>query len=228
MERPVFANEHIYHIYNRGVEKRDIFLDENDYYRFVHGLYEFNDKAPALSSYYYSSEVGLRKGVERKRRVLVDVLAFCLMPNHYHLLVKQVDEGGITDFMRKVGTGYTNYFNKKRDRVGSLFQGKFKARHVTDNAHLLYLPLYIHLNPLDLTMPEWRDKVLKNSQQALRYLETYRWSSHLDYLGKNNFPLITVRGFLSDLYGGSEQYRRDMAEYLDGFDLNLLSSVMIE
>ena len=223
MERPVFANEHIYHIYNR-----DIFLDENDYYRFVHGLYEFNDKAPALSSYYYSSEVGLRKGVERKRRVLVDVLAFCLMPNHYHLLVKQVDEGGITDFMRKVGTGYTNYFNKKRDRVGSLFQGKFKARHVTDNAHLLYLPLYIHLNPLDLTMPEWRDKVLKNSQQALRYLETYRWSSHLDYLGKNNFPLITVRGFLSDLYGGSEQYRRDMAEYLDGFDLNLLSSVMIE
>ena len=228
MERPGFANEHIYHIYYRGGEKRDIFLDENDYYRFVHGLYEFNDKAPALSSYYYSSEVGLRKGVERKRRVLVDVLAFCLMPNHYHLLVKQVDEGGITDFMRKVGTGYTNYFNKKRDRVGSLFQGKFKARHVTDNAHLLYLPLYIHLNPLDLTMPEWRDKVLKNSQQALRYLETYRWSSHLDYLGKNNFPLITVRGFLSDLYGGSEQYRRDMAEYLDGFDLNLLSSVMIE
>ena len=175
MKKPQFVNNQIYHLYNRGVEKRKVFLDDGDHFRFIHDLSEFNDIEPALPS---NIQFSLRRpsqftsqcleveplniGKEGSKKPLIEILAFCLMPNHYHLLVRQLIDNGITRFMQKLGTGYTMYFNQKNKRVGSLFQGRFKAVPIENERHFLYIPYYIHLNPLGLIEPEWQEKKLKN------------------------------------------------------------------
>lgn len=238
MERPQFVTDEIYHVYCRGVEKRRIFMNDKDYFRAIHDLFEFNDTAPAQTLYHHLTyEVGLHKFEERlwklerkPRKLLVEILCFCLMPNHYHFLLKQLRDGGITEFMRKFGTGYTNYFNKKYDRVGPLFQGRFKAVHVTEQRHLLYLPHYIHLNPLDTYMPEWREKKIKNVAKALKFLESYRWSSYPDYIGKKNFPSVTQRKFIQEIYGSADPKRHlsDMKEWLNELDIASIQGVILE
>lgn len=232
MERPNFITDEIYHIYGRGVEKRVVFMDNKDYYRAIHDLYEFNDMRPAQAAYHHiqSSEVRLQKIEGRERELLVEILCFCLMPNHYHLMLRQKRDGGITEFMRKLGTGYTNYFNIKYNRVGHLFQGKFQAVHIEKQAHLLYLPHYIHLNPLDLYMPEWRDRKIRNVTKALKFLESYRWSSYLDMIGKKNFSSVSQREFLAQIYGSrtSRDYKNVVREWLDDFDVVALDGVTLE
>jgi len=211
MKQPEFVNNEIYHIYNRGVEKRDIFSEEKDYFRFIHDLLEFND---ILSAGRFS-EVGLPK-VENPRKLLINILAFCLMPNHYHLLLMQKKEGGITKFMRKMGTGYTNYFNKKYDRVGPLFQGKFKAKLVKNDEYLLHLSNYIHLNPIELVEREWPQQKIENINKAKLFLKNYKWSSLSDYLGKQNFPSITQREFLMKFFNNDhEVYEQTIFSWLD-------------
>lgn len=217
----------IYHIYNRGVDKRNIFLDESDKYRFVHDLFEFNDKNPAKNLTIYlknnaNKEVGLPKLKGGSREMMVEILAYCLMDNHFHLMVRQKTENGITEFMRKLGTGYTNYFNKKYDRSGSLFQGKFKSVNLNNNAHFLYLPIYIHLNPLDFNYPEWREGKIKNYKKAVDFLENYKWSSYVDYIGKKNFPSILSRDFLLDRFDNStEKLKKETNNWLKSFSKNI-------
>ncbi len=129
MRKVIFTNKEYYHIYNRGVDKRVIFENKYDYVRFIESMFEFNiDKS--IGSLYKKrlknkndSISNLQKNCEK----LVEIIAYCLNHNHYHLLLKQVADGGISKFMHKIGTGYTNYFNEKKDRSGSLFQGSFKA-----------------------------------------------------------------------------------------------------
>lgn len=221
--KEILIPHNIYHIYNRGVEKRKIFLKKEDYFRFIHNLFEFNDEEPALNIYYkkqffknQSYEAGPRKiKRERKtRKLLVKILAFCLMPNHFHLFLEEIKEGGITRFMQKLGTGYSMYFNKKYERPGGLFQGRFKSVVVKNDAHFLHLSYYIHCNPLDLITPEWREKQIKNYKRAMRFLNDYRWSSFLDYIGKKNFPSVTQREFLMKFFGGPAQYRKDTVKWL--------------
>lgn len=222
----------IYHIYNRGVEKRKIFLEDEDYLRFIHDLFEFNDENPAKNFHYYFKfkfkEVPLPKIEREPRKLLVEILAFCLMPNHFHLMVRQKVENGITQFMRKLGTGYTNYFNQKYERVGPLFQGTFKIVHIKQDAHFLHLPYYIHLNPLDLKFPEWRNKEIKNYKEAMKFLENYRWSSFLDYIGKKNFPSVTQREFLSEFFEGPEEYKKDTLKWLKEMDLEEIKDLVLE
>jgi len=218
MKRPIIATNEIYHIYNRGVEKRKIFLDDEDRFRFIHDLFEFNDINPVPNlTYYFKSqfkEVGLPKIEREPRKLLVEILAFCLMPNHFHLMVKQKIDGGITLFMRKLGTGYVNYFNQKYKRVGPLFQGKYKIVHLCQDAHFLYLPYYIHLNPLELVIPEWKEKGTKDIKKVMRFLEQYRWSSFPDYIDHKNFPSVTQRNFLLKLFDGPENYRKDTIKWI--------------
>ena len=235
MKNPKFVDGQIYHIYNRGVDKRKIFLDDSDHFRFTHDLFEFNDTEPALNLYYklpnyQSYEVSLRKikNDRKPRELLVEILAFCLMPNHFHLLIKQKQDNGITDFMRKLGTGYTNYFNKKYNRAGSLFQGLFKAILVNREPHFIHLPFYIHVNPLDLIAPEWRKGEIKNIKKAINFLENYRWSSFLDYIGKNNFPSVTRREFLLEFFGGPEQYKKDILLWLKKRDVEEIKDLTLE
>ena len=140
-----YVNNYFYHIYNRGIDGRDIFNEEKDYLRFIHCLYEFNDKRPALPyRWLFKKEEVLNK--KNPGELLVNILCFCLMPNHFHLILQQIIEGGITKFMRKLGTGYTMYFNEKYERSGVLFQSKFKSILIeTDEYFLHCLVIFISI-----------------------------------------------------------------------------------
>ena len=208
----------IYHALNRGVDKRKIFLDEKDYFRFVHDLFEFNDEDPATNNWKHFGNirgVGLRE-IRKVREMLLHMPAFCLMPNHYHLLLLIEEISKMTEFMRKLNTGFTNFFNIKYDREGALFQGKYKRILIENEQQFAHIVVYIHLNPLDLEIPQWRDRALTGSEikHALYYLENYRWSSHSDYLGKRNFPSVTSRDYFLKYFGGPEGYLDAVVNWL--------------
>ncbi|MDP3725330.1 MAG: transposase [Nanoarchaeota archaeon] len=223
MTKPI---NNIYHIYNRGVDKRNVFLEKRDYLRFIHDLFEFNDEAPATPSNItyqtrkpaqiqaHTIDKCLEVQPLNKKEQLTHVLAFCLMPNHFHLLLQQISENGIEEFMRKLGTGYTGYFNLKHKRSGHLFQGRYKSEEITDDAYLLHIPTYIHLNPLDISNPGWREKQIENPEEALKFLKNYRWSSFLDYIGQKNFPSVTQREFLQQIIGDSKEYKKEIKQWL--------------
>ncbi len=207
----------VYHVLNRGVDKRNIFLDDQDRFRFIHDLFEFNSlkRSETVSYQFYSSpsfDIASRK-IENKER-LVDINFFCLMDNHYHLLISPLVENGVSNFMKKVNIGYAKYFNTKYKRVGTLFQGRYKSIPVEKEHHFNYIPFYIHFNPLDLKMPEWREGKLKSIKSALEFLESYRWSSHLDYLGKKNFPSILKRDEFLTLFSGENGYKESLNHWL--------------
>ncbi|MFC1756548.1 transposase [Patescibacteria group bacterium] len=194
-------------------------MNDKDYLRFIHDLFEFNDENPVLNSVYYFDPKTMKvegrylknsKADRKPRKLLVEILIFTLMPNHFHLLLKQNVEDGIVKFMQKLGIGYTMYFNQKHKRVGPLFQGKFKAVMLEEHAHLLHLPHYIHANPLKLA--NYRDPI--SIVKQLKFLEEYGWSSLSDYVGKKNFPSITQREFLLDFFGGKEKYKKETKEWL--------------
>jgi len=205
----IIAIMDFWHLAGRGVEKRDIVLDDSDRLRFIHDLFIFND-THTVENYGLPS----RREERPRRTVLVHIHAFCLMHNHYHLLVSEAIENGISLFMHKVNMGYAKYFNERYERSGSLWQGKYRKVPITHHAHFLYIPYYIHLNPLDYVMPEWRQGTVQNAAQALHHLSEYRWSSHLDYLGIKNFPSITRRDYFSDLLGKRSAYERTIQDII--------------
>ncbi|MFA7201572.1 MAG: transposase [Candidatus Paceibacterota bacterium] len=230
MRKISFSNDGIYHIFNRGVDKRTIFLEDGDYFRFIHDLYEFNDESPAENIYYKTSslqsyDVGNRKIQKKVRTLLVDIIAFCIMPNHFHLLVKQRVENGITLFMKKLGGGYANYFNTKNERSGTLFQGRFQAVPIDTDEYLTYIPFYIHANPIELYDPGCKESGFsKNKKDVLHFLESYRWSNFPDCIGKKNFPSVTQRDFILNYFGGPLQYKKYMLNWMDRFASSKISA----
>lgn len=222
----------IIHVLNRGVDKRKIFLDKQDHFRFIHDLFEFNDEDSVNNNFYTFNNNDVRRHYikkERKpRKLLVDIHAFCLMHNHYHLLISPRVDKGVSLFMKKLNGGYAKYFNEKYKRSGALFQGKYKRIIVNKDAHFIHLPYYIHLNPLDLILPEWRERELNNFAKAIKFLDSYRWSSHLDYLGKNNFPSITNRKLLLDFFGGEKGYENSIKNWLGQLDFSNIKGLILE
>jgi len=213
----------IFHVLNRGVDKRKIFMNEEDHLRFIHDLFEFNDQQPINNLIYRFRKnpkdfASLYIVNDHKRKLLVKIHLFSLMPNHYHLLISPQVERGVTKFMAKLNIGYAKYFNEKYERKGALFEGRYKSILVENDSHFIHLPYYIHLNPLDLVAPEWRRGELKNYKKAIAFLNSYRWSSHIDYMGKKNFPSVTQREFLSDFFNGAKQYKISIENWLK--DLN--------
>ena len=212
IKRPQFVNREIYHIILRGIEKRDVFIDEKDHLRFIHDLFEFNDRDAAVNvPYYFKRLYRDNFSVERRerklRKLLVEILSFCLMPNHVHLILRQLKEKGISLFMQKLG-GYSTYFNKKYDRVGSLFQRPFRGVHIKTDDQLMITTSYVHINPADLVEPGWKEEGVKNPKKVMKFLESYRWSSYSDYLGKKNFPSLTQREFLNKIFEGPESHKK--------------------
>ncbi len=204
----------IYHVLNRGVDKRNITLDDADRMRFLHDLFIFNDQHHVL--HYNLSK---RHKINSSRKLLVHIYAFCLMPNHYHLLISPVVENGVSLFMKKLSMGYTKYFNERHIRSGALWQGKHKKVLIENDAHFMYIPYYIHLNALDMAYPQWRQGNVRNPSKALEYLNKYRWSSHQDYNGIKNFPSITQREFLSPLLGAQKEYEDGIMNIITNPDL---------
>lgn len=234
--RPQLVNDEIYHIISRGTGDSVIFQDENDYYRGVFSLYEFN----TINSIEIRKQRELRKKFKAsggatsaiyldKRDFFVEILAFCFMPNHIHLLLRQIKENGITNFMRKVGTGYANYFNKKYNRKGHLFQGRFLPVHIKDDKQLKIVFAYIHANPVSIIEPGWKEKGIKEPEKAILFLENYKWSSYLDYIGKKNFPSVTKRDFLLEVMGNENGCRDFMDNWINyKKDINNLNGVSLE
>lgn len=187
----------LYHVMNRGVDKRNIFLDDSDRVRFVHGLWAFNDREQTL----HAGRI-VRAGRERGPDRLVDIHGWCLMDNHYHLLVSEAVDGGLTQFLRKTNIAYAKSFDQKYEREGALFQGRTKRVLIENDAHFLHILHYIHLNPLDHldAAKDWRGGVVTDARLALQYLESYRWSSYLDYCGTRNFPSIITMNLFANVF----------------------------
>ena len=195
MERKLtFSIGEYYHLYNRGVEKRDIFLEKMDSIRFQRLIYLANGANPIRFS---ETEGRVLDSIDRGSP-FVAVGAYVLMPNHFHILVKEIIENGLSRFMEKLATGYSMYFNKKYERVGPLFQGRFKGEHVDNDRYLKYLYAYIHLNPVKLIESNWKEAGIKDEKRALKHINQYNYSSYEDYcdiereenaiLSKNEFP----------------------------------------
>lgn len=212
IKRPQFVNGEIYHIVYRGIAGQKTFLEERDYLKYLFSLYEFNDKERISDTFRYGLKI-YREDIsvklaelERPRDLLVEILGFCLMPNHIHLLVRQVADKGISLFFQKMG-GYSTYFNKKHERFGSLFQRPFRAIHIKTEDQLLIVITYIHLNPVDLIESNWKIEGISNPQKVMDFLESYSWSSYPYYLGKDKFSWLIDSLFLKKILERPEDFR---------------------
>jgi putative transposase len=132
-----------------------------------------------------------------RKESLVSIGSYVLMPNHFHILIKEVNEGGISLFMQKLSTAYSMYFNKKYNRTGGLFEGKYKAKHAESDDYLKYLFSYIHLNPVKLIEPAWKETGISNRKDAKEYLRDYTYSSYQDYVceGRVESSILTPEEF---------------------------------
>jgi len=219
-KRPQLANDEIYHVILRGVDNSKIFRTENDYWRAIFSLYEFNTSIPIEIRIQRKKRQQAKNGGQTsdERKQLVEILVFCLMPNHIHLLLRQKINNGITQFMRKFGTGYAYYFNKKHNRKGHLFQGKFRAIHIDSDNQLKVAFVYIHTNPISLVDFKWKKIGTKNKEKAIKFLENYKWSSFIDYIGGKNFPSLTERKFFTEVFGKKTGCRKAILNWINGKD----------
>lgn len=185
---PIFTAQGYYHVYNRGHNKQTIFYDAKDYQRYLKRLQEYLVKHA------------------------VTVLAYCLMPNHLHLLLRQDDDDPIDRFIHRLHTAYTMYFNKKYEKVGAVFQGRFKAKIIDTDEYLLHVSRYIHINPIEL-MHDYAQGPALGSE-----LELYPWSSYGEYIGGRSAlisdPTVIQNYFSNSPMQETMTYRSFVEEYL--------------
>lgn len=212
MERKVqFVENEYYHLYNRGVDKRTIFLSLADYRRFLMLLYLANsDQDIRISNVLKATRY---EGVFSRDRgePLIAIGAFCLMPNHFHILATPLIKDGISKFMLKLQTGYSMYFNTKNERSGSLFQGPFKSIHADNDRYLEYLFSYIHLNPAKLKEPKWKERI-RSKGGLMKYVETYPYSSYSAYL--NDSHSITDPTKFPDYFSSKDEVASHITDWL--------------
>lgn len=199
-----FETGSFYHVYNRGVEKRQIFPDERYCQRFLQTLYYYQFSGPKPK---FSNKDRFKEHDFDQNPKIVEIICYCLMPNHFHLLLQQSQDNGIKEFIGKISNSYTKYFNTKNKRVGPLLQGTFKAIPIETDFQLMHVSRYIHLNPYvsDLT----------------RDLDTYSYSSYLDYVGItqgkicNEKPILDFFKNINDyknFVSGNQDYARELAK----------------
>ena len=172
-----------YHIYNRGTDKREIFMDKSDYLRFIRNMEIFSETESL------SRDLVAEKGERLKKQV--KFICYCLNPNHYHFLLKQSENKGIEKFMHRLGVGYSTYFNKKYNRSGVLFQGPYKAIHIKENSYFIWLSAYINGN-------SEIHKIFK--------AENYQWSSYMEYLERRNSNICNKNNIL-DQFKNINEYK---------------------
>lgn len=184
MRLPQLSTGEIYHVYNRGVDRRNIFQEKKDYERFLNGLSAFNTSSSRTNALEKMRSLQRLQPVPGDR--LVNILAFCLMPNHFHLLLEQCVDDGMSKFLHKLTMSHALYFNLHYERKGALFEPKFRAKHIDDEAYYSQISKYIHLNPLDL---------FRNSdhKKACVSLLDYPWSSLSIYIGKKQTNFLDSR-----------------------------------
>jgi putative transposase len=181
-----FVKGEYYHIYNRGNSKQVIFHDDDDMARFQDLLYILNKPERvdirATKRGGVSSENTPDEGKTFANTTLVAIGSYCLMPNHFHILITPLVDDSVSKFMQKVSTAYSMYYNKKYKHSGGLFEGKFKAKYIPDDRYLKYLFAYINLNPVKCIDPTWKQYGIKNIDATFRFLDNYTYSSYLDFI----------------------------------------------
>ena len=216
------VNGEYYHIFSRGNSKQKIFLDDNDRERFLKLLYICNSE----------HNINFREQIVRakinawdfeKGTPIVFIGAWVLMPNHFHLYITANEvakarlwqDGAIVVFIHKVLTAYSKYFNAKYKRTGSLFESKFKSVHVSKENQARYLFSYIHLNPIKLIDSKWKEKGIKNKKEAISFLDSYKWSSYLDYLetSRSENKILNRLDFL-DYFNSKKDFQKEIFDWI--------------
>lgn len=204
------VNDEYYHVFNRGVDKMSIFKNSYDFLRFFKTMLYYQILGPKPRFSLFTPTTSL---LDRSKKN-IEIICYCLMPNHFHFLLKQLADGGITEFIGKLSNSYTKYFNIKRNRVGPLFQGEFKSVLVENNGQLLHLSRYIHLNPA--------------VSDLIDDLEEYSWSSYLEYIGLNS-PQICGKEIILDQFKSPEEYKKfvlDQESY--GRELEIIKHQLLD
>ena len=216
------VNGEFFNLYNRGNNRQQIFFDDADYQHFIKLLFICNSK----------KQVTFRDDITEKKidawdfdrgEIIVSIGAWVLMPNHFHIYITStpkapedglLGENNITVFMRKLCTAYSKYVNTKYKRTGSLFEGRFKSVHITDDIQAKYLFSYIHLNPLKLFQKNWKEEGIHNRTEALSFLDKYKWSSYHDYLLKDRIEnrLLDRKNF-PDYFSTKKDFQREIFEW---------------
>ncbi|MDP3882669.1 MAG: transposase [Candidatus Staskawiczbacteria bacterium] len=214
-----------YHLFNRGNGKQDIFRNDKDRYRFLQAIYLSNSKGIGFTvadlekiKGGYSLEK-IKNLLEQKNIIydpLVKICTDCLMPNHFHFLVEEIQEGGVSCFMQKLGNSYARYFSIKYDRPGSLFQGRFGAVEVSNDNQLKYLLIYINvLNPAQLVESDLKENGISDFEKVLDRVENYSWSGHQEFMGRRNSVIID-KGLLGEIFSSPEEYFDFTKNILEG------------
>lgn len=207
-----FVEGEYYHIYNRGNSKKEIFHDKYDYFHFIKLMFICNNinNIRIFNENRYGLEI-----FDRELKSIISLGAYCLMPNHFHFLITEKIEGGISKFMQKLSTAYVMYYNKKYGHTGSLFEGKFKSQHGNTDRYLKYLFSYIHLNPIKLIQKDWKEKGIRNKKEAFNFLENYEYSSYQDYIKKERIQnkVLNIKDF-PDYFNTKERFKNEIMEWL--------------
>lgn len=220
-------NGEFYHIIERGNDRRKIFLDNEDRLRFINSLLVFNDTEPSpwqSRAFWKNQKESLIMNYQPKHP-LIEIHAFALMDNHFHLLVRQLTEDGIANYTRKLG-GYVCYFNRKYKRTGSLFEGRYRAKLIQSETQLRNTFIYIKTNPVEMVEPEWKSWKVNKPLEALNFLEkNYRWSSCWDYLGKNNFSSLIEKDFFLKLFDGEKNIKNEINSWISSKSSNFTRGI---
>jgi|SRR3989344_2753627 len=203
MRRDNLAPGEYYHIFNRGNHKQSIFSDQRDWARLLFLIIYFQSPLNFYNigrqiSYFVKHRMfNIPNDVETdiiKNRT-IELVGFTLMPNHFHLILRELKEGGISKYMQRILNAYTKYFNTRHGKVGHLFQGPYKMVHIDDNEQLLYLSTYIHRNPRELK--DWRDKE-----------DSHPWSSYQDYITKNRWNKLLENSIVMEQFKNKNKYQQ--------------------
>lgn len=230
-----FCPGNLYHLYNRGNSRREIFNTDKDRYRFLQALYISNNSNSNLGlTHLERSDKGCTlseiKEIFDANKTFYDpfvkVYADCLMPNHFHLLAEEVKPGGIVRFMQRSGVSYGKYFTIKNDRPGSLFQGRFKAVLVESDEQLEYLIAYINvINPAQLVEPKLKENGISDFDKVFDFVNQYNWSTHQEFMEKRNSILIERNDFIKNIFFNTESYQEFIKDILQGRERKIWSKI---
>lgn len=230
MRKENFTVGSFVHVYNRGNRKQPIVRDQKDKWHFLEILFYFNSKI-VISNSFRSLQRRWRFNLHRpnqpfvwptewpSREPIVKILSFALLENHFHLLLKEIQEGGITLFMRKLGTGMATYFNTKYDEVGALFQGSYKAKRIEEDLYIKYLSAYIQVKNSFENYPGGLQEAIKNFDKAYEQATKNPYCSLADYAGLRNSPIID-KDILGDFFSSPEEYKEFARQCLTQIDIN--------
>lgn len=208
-----FVSGEYYHIYNRGNSKQKIFHDKWDYLYFIKLLHVLNQKNNTqLRDQAHAVFIS-----HKDHNPLVAIGSYVLMPNHFHILITPTEDGSVSKYIQKVCTGYVMYFNKKYQRTGGLFEGKFKSEYANNDRYLKYLFAYIHLNPIKLIDKNWKEKGIKNLKKTLDFLNSYEYSSYLDYENNNKRPqrILLNKKMFPNYFPSYQEFKNEILEWIE-------------